>query len=51
MDDGTLWRLLLSLLMTTEPRSRLTQYNTLDDAVQLINEANNIIVLTGAGVR
>ena len=50
MDDETLWRILLSLLTTTEPRDKLPQYNTVDDVVQLITEARNIVVLTGAGV-
>ena len=51
MDDVTLWKIVLSLVMTPEPRSKLPQYNTLDDAVQLIGGASNIVVLTGAGVR
>ena len=51
MDNGALWRLLASLLMTPEPRNRLLQYNTVDRAVKLISDARNIIVLTGAGVR
>ena len=50
MDDVTLWRLVVSLLMTPEPRNKLPQYNTLDDVVQLISGASNIMVLTGAGV-
>lgn len=31
-------------------RKKLPQYNTIDDAVQLLKEAKNIIVLTGAGI-
>lgn len=32
-------------------REKLPQYNTIDDAVDLMKSAKNIIVLTGAGVR
>ncbi|CAG7963210.1 unnamed protein product [Penicillium nalgiovense] len=31
-------------------RPKLPQYNTMDDAVRLLRESRNIIVLTGAGV-
>ncbi|RHZ68550.1 uncharacterized protein CDV56_109664 [Aspergillus thermomutatus] len=31
-------------------RPKLPQYNTIDDAVQLLKESKNIIVLTGAGI-
>lgn len=31
-------------------RPKLPQYNSIDDAVKLLREAKNIIVLTGAGV-
>ena len=31
-------------------RQKLPQYNTVEDAVKLMKEAKNIIVLTGAGV-
>lgn len=31
-------------------RPKLPQYNTIDDAVRLLRESQNIIVLTGAGV-
>lgn len=31
-------------------RPKLPQYNTIDDAVKLLRESKNIIVLTGAGV-
>lgn len=43
---------LLSLAMTRElsKRAKLTKYNTIDDAVHLLKEAKNIIVLTGAGI-
>ena len=32
-------------------RQKLLQYNTIDDAVNLLKKSKNIIVLTGAGVR
>lgn len=31
-------------------RPKLPQYNSIDDAVRLLRESRNIIVLTGAGV-
>lgn len=31
-------------------RVKLSQYNTIDDAVELLKKSENIIVLTGAGV-
>ena len=37
--------------MTPEPRNKLSQFNTVDDVVELISGARNIVVLTGAGVR
>ena len=43
---------LLSLAISRElsKRIKLPQYNTIDDAVTLIKNAKNIIVLTGAGI-
>jgi len=43
---------LLSLALTRElsKRAKLTRYNTVDDAVELIEKSKNIIVLTGAGI-
>lgn len=32
------------------PRKKLPQYSTIDDAVRLISECKNILVLTGAGI-
>jgi NAD-dependent histone deacetylase SIR2 len=31
-------------------RTKLLQYNTMDDAVELLRKSKNIIVITGAGV-
>ncbi|KAK8919634.1 NAD-dependent protein deacetylase hst1 [Metarhizium anisopliae] len=43
---------LVSLAITRElsKRIKLTDYNTVDDAVDLIQKCKNIIVLTGAGI-
>lgn len=43
---------LLRLCISRElsKRVKLSQYNTVDDAVSLLQESKNIIVLTGAGV-
>ena len=44
---------LLGLRISRElsKRVKLPQYNNIDDAVKLLQESENIIVLTGAGVR
>ncbi|KAI5467733.1 DHS-like NAD/FAD-binding domain-containing protein [Mariannaea sp. PMI_226] len=43
---------LLSLAITRElsKRAKLSRYNTVDDAVELIAKSKNIILLTGAGI-
>lgn len=46
--DRDVWRLLFE---TVSRRQKLRQYNTLADAVDLIEKSNKIVVLTGAGVR
>ena len=33
-----------------QTREKLTQYNTVDDAVNLIKNSKRIIILTGAGI-
>lgn len=48
--DRRLWQFLLQLISDPPRRTKLTQYNTLEDAVELIRTRKNIIVLTGAGV-
>ena len=51
--EAVLWRLvrqLLEQLMEPARRRKLPQHNSLDDAVNLIRNANRIIVLTGAGI-
>jgi NAD-dependent histone deacetylase SIR2 len=50
-DDEALYHLLgFALHRELSHRKRLSQYSTIDDAAQLLNEAKNIIVITGAGV-
>ena len=46
-----LWELVLELLTRPPPRGLLPSVTTLSDVVQLIKNSNNIIVLSGAGVR
>lgn len=43
---------LLSLALSREllKRAKLTEYNSVDDAVRLIQKSRNIVVLTGAGI-
>ncbi|KXJ89715.1 DHS-like NAD/FAD-binding domain-containing protein [Microdochium bolleyi] len=50
-DDDAYFQL-LTLAMTRElqKRVKLTEHNSVDDAVRLIQRARNIIVLTGAGI-
>lgn len=50
--DDQAWLCLLRVVLGREmhKRKKLPQYNTIDDAVQLMKEAKNIIVLTGAGI-
>ncbi|GAV00920.1 SIRT1 [Ramazzottius varieornatus] len=45
--DRDIWHLLFETVST---RQKLRQYNTLQDAVELIKKSKNIIVLTGAGI-
>lgn len=48
MSESMLWRI-ISLAVTPQ-RERLNHVKSLDDAVQHIKQAKNIIILTGAGV-
>ena len=43
--------LALGICRELSKRVKLPQYNTVDDVINLIKTSNNIIVLTGAGVR
>lgn len=50
LDEVFLWQIIFNLLNEPPSRKKLTDYNTIDDAVNLIKKSKNIIVLTGAGV-
>nr|POE49284.1 nad-dependent protein deacetylase hst1 [Quercus suber] len=51
LDDGTYLCLLrLAIRHAFSKRSKLPQYNTLDDAARLLRSSHNIIVITGAGI-
>ena len=47
LDQLDLWQLLVQLMSEPPKRKKLPEFNTLDDAVKLIRNAKNIIVLTG----
>jgi hypothetical protein len=51
-EQDTSYLPLLALCISRElsKRAKLPQYNTIDDAVSLLQKSKNIIVLTGAGV-
>jgi len=49
-DQMTLWKLILNMVCEPPRRTKLTNYNTLDDVVHLIKTSKKIVVLTGAGV-
>ncbi|KAH9885529.1 SIR2-domain-containing protein [Xylariomycetidae sp. FL2044] len=50
-DDDTYFPLLtLAYTRELEKRAKLFQYNTVDDAVALLKNSRNIVVLTGAGI-
>jgi NAD-dependent histone deacetylase SIR2 len=49
-DDAYYGLLSLAISRELSKRIKLPQYNTVDDAVELIKKSNNIIVLTGAGI-
>merc|ERR1719290_705401 len=50
MDDNTIWMILAKMLSQPPKREKLKDCNTVEDVVKHIKEANNILVLTGAGV-
>ena len=50
-DTAYLQLLGLGISRELTKRVKLPQYNSVDDAVQLLKKSQNIIVITGAGVR
>lgn len=49
--DAFYYRLLgVSIQKEIQKRQKLPQYNTIDDAVQLLKDRKNVIVITGAGI-
>lgn len=48
-DDVMLWNMILSLIEPPK-RDKLLQYNTIGDAIDLINKSRKILVLSGAGI-
>lgn len=50
--DEAYYRLLgKALVKFFRTRQKLPQYNTIEDAVELLTKSKNIMVITGAGVR
>ncbi|CAH1794245.1 unnamed protein product [Owenia fusiformis] len=50
IDDITLWKIIINIVSEPPMRPKLKDYNTFDDAVNLIRNSKKIVVLTGAGV-
>lgn len=50
ISDNDLWRIIAAILSDPPRRQRLQHVQTIEDVCQRIAKANNIIVLTGAGV-
>ncbi|KAJ8946100.1 hypothetical protein NQ318_010397 [Aromia moschata] len=50
VDDVAIWKIIINMLAEPPRRNKLRHVNTLDDVVRLLKGAQNIIVLTGAGV-
>ncbi|KAK3945571.1 SIR2-like protein [Diplogelasinospora grovesii] len=49
-DDAYFGLLSLALSRELSKRAKLLKYNSIDDAVELLKQSRNIIVLTGAGI-
>lgn len=47
--DAEVWRILVSAIQPPK-REKLDQYNTIEDAVELIKKSKKIVVLSGAGI-
>ncbi|ESO84090.1 hypothetical protein LOTGIDRAFT_108079 [Lottia gigantea] len=50
LDNYSLWRLVINLLMEPPRRKKLENINTFEDVVHLLKTCKKIMVLTGAGV-
>lgn len=50
-DDGYYRLLGMAIVRFLTSRQKLSQYNTIDDVVSLIQKSKKIMVITGAGVR
>ncbi|CAF3518670.1 unnamed protein product [Adineta steineri] len=50
ISPSTLYEILMNLFLPIRQRKALEQYQTLDDAVELIRTRKNILILTGAGI-
>jgi hypothetical protein len=50
VSQSTIYEILMDLFLPIRQRKVLEQYQTLDDAVELIRTRKNILVLTGAGI-
>jgi len=50
VSQSTIYEILMDLFLPFRQRKTLEQYQTLDDAVELIRTRKNILVLTGAGI-
>lgn len=50
LDDGTLWRLIVSIISEPPRRKKLDSITTLESVLHLLRNCKKIIVLTGAGV-
>ncbi|KAH8377785.1 hypothetical protein KR093_007111, partial [Drosophila rubida] len=50
IDESVLWDYLSHLLNEPKRRNKLSNVNTFDDVIDLLQHSNKIIVLTGAGV-
>lgn len=50
VSQSMIYEILMDLFLPIRRRKALEQYQTLDDAVELIRTSKNILVLTGAGI-
>jgi hypothetical protein len=50
VSQSTIYEILMELFLPIRRRKVLEQYQTLDDAVELIRTRKNILILTGAGI-